>query len=113
MGSTEDREKYMDIAVSIFTKHPPKETPGERLKCPGRHCKEIISEYDTTCRACGSNFPGCVVSGKAIVTRNYYRCKGCKHKMYESEVEKNEIKYCSLCHTAIDFRKFGQRNDED
>jgi hypothetical protein len=33
--------------------------------------------------------------------------------MYEAEVEKFEIKYCSLCHTSIDFRKFGQRNDED
>jgi hypothetical protein len=33
--------------------------------------------------------------------------------MYENEVEKFELKYCALCHTAIDFRKFGQRNDED
>jgi WD repeat-containing protein 35 len=101
----------MEIAVSIFTKHPPKEAPGERVKCPGRNCKETISEYDTICRSCGSNFPACVVSGKSITSRNYYRCKGCKHKMYESEVEKFELKYCALCHTPIDFRKFGQRND--
>jgi WD repeat-containing protein 35 len=24
MGNQEERERYMDIAVSIFTKHPPK-----------------------------------------------------------------------------------------
>lgn len=113
MGSPEEREKYIDMAVSIFTKHPPKETPGEMLKCPGKNCKETISEYDTTCRSCGSNFPACVVSGKPITTRNYYRCKACRHKMYESEVEKADLKYCALCHTQIDFRKFGQRNDDD
>jgi hypothetical protein len=50
MGSAEEREKYMDMAVSIFTKHPPKETPGEKIKCPGRNCKGTISEYDTSCR---------------------------------------------------------------
>jgi hypothetical protein len=33
----------MDMAVSIFTKHPPKETPGEKIKCPGRNCKGTIS----------------------------------------------------------------------
>lgn len=113
MGTQEERERYMDIAVSIFTKHPPKDSTGEKIKCPGRNCKDSISEYDTICRSCGSNFPACVISGKSIVTRNYYRCKGCKHKMYENEVEKNELKYCALCHTPIDFRKFGQRNDED
>ena len=113
MGTAEERERYTDIAVSIFTKHPPKETPGERIKCPGRTCKDFVSEYDTLCRSCGSNFPACVVSGKAITNRNYYRCKACRHKMYDNEVEKHELKYCALCHTAIDFRKFGQRNDED
>lgn len=33
--------------------------------------------------------------------------------MYDIEVEKNELKYCALCHTAIDFRKFGQQKHED
>jgi WD repeat-containing protein 35 len=56
------------------------------VKCPGKNCKEMVSEYDTSCRGCGSNFPACVVSGKPIVSRNYYRCKACRHKMYESEV---------------------------
>ena len=45
MGNVEDRERYTDIAVSIFTKHPPKETPGERIKCPGRQCKDFVSEF--------------------------------------------------------------------
>jgi hypothetical protein len=39
MGTPDERERYQDIAVSIFTKHPPKETPGERVQCPGKHCK--------------------------------------------------------------------------
>ena len=33
--------------------------------------------------------------------------------MYESEVERNDLKYCALCHTQIDFRKFGQKNEDD
>lgn len=33
--------------------------------------------------------------------------------MYDSEVEKHELKHCALCHTPIDFRKFGIKNDED
>jgi hypothetical protein len=39
MGNQEEKERYMEIAVSIFTKHPPKEAPGEKIKCPGRNCK--------------------------------------------------------------------------
>lgn len=89
MGSPEEREKFIEIAVSIFTKHAPKDTAGERVRCPGKNCKESVTEYDTTCRVCGINFPPCMVSGKSITSRNYYRCKACRHKMYESEVEKN------------------------
>lgn len=113
MGTQDEREKYVDMAVSIFTKHPPKETSGEKIKCPGRNCKDSVSEYDTSCRECGANFPPCVVSGKSIMSRNYYRCKGCKHKMYETEVEKAGLHFCPLCHTAIDFRKFGAKNEDD
>jgi hypothetical protein len=40
----------MDMAVSIFTKHPPKETPEEKVKYPGRNRKVTISEYDTSCK---------------------------------------------------------------
>ena len=28
MGTQDERERYIDIAVSIFTKHPPKDSPG-------------------------------------------------------------------------------------
>lgn len=113
MGTPEEREKFTEIAVSIFTKHPPRDTPAEKVKCPGKNCRDSVSEYDTICRACGINFPACMASGKSITTRNYYRCKACRHKMYESEIERNELKYCPFCHTPIDFRKFGQRNQDD
>jgi hypothetical protein len=33
--------------------------------------------------------------------------------MYEQEVEKAGLNFCPLCHIAIDFRKFGAKNEDD
>lgn len=112
MGSPEDREKFQEVAVSIFTRHSPKESQAEKFPCPGRDCKNQVTEYETSCRACGSNFQACVLTGRSILTKEYYTCKVCRHKMIENEIEKVELKYCALCHTPVDYKKLGIRNDD-
>lgn len=95
------------MAVSIFTKHTPQDQASESFPCPGKNCKEKVTEYDTHCRACGANFSVCVASGRSILEREYYSCKACRHKMIEKEVKSNNLKFCALCHTPVDPKRFG------
>jgi WD repeat-containing protein 35 len=48
-----------------------------------------------------------VLSGRALLSKDYYTCKTCRHKMIEAEVEKVELKHCALCHAPIDYKMFG------
>ncbi|KAL4456550.1 hypothetical protein ABPG74_000657 [Tetrahymena malaccensis] len=108
---TEDeRERYEAIAVSIFTKHPPIDSPCEYTACVGKNCTQQVSEYDIHCRACGSNFSPCVASGRPIFQKEFYQCKNCRHKMIESEVQRLKLNNCALCHSPIDLKRFGVRD---
>lgn len=66
-----------------------------------------MTEYETHCRSCGANFSVCYASGRPILDKEFYSCKACRHKMIESEVKRNNLKHCSLCHTPIDPKRFG------
>jgi len=102
--SEEDKEKYQAITAVVFTKNPPKQPQCEVYKCPSKNCNDQITEFDTHCKRCGSNFQPCIVSGKSILQKDYYTCKACKHKMIESEIYNEKINYCPLCHVVIDFK---------
>ena len=39
----EQRRLYEDVAMEIFTKHPPKDKVGNRLECPT--CDTIVKEW--------------------------------------------------------------------
>lgn len=39
-------------------------------------------------------------------------CRACKHKMYEAEVQRIQLRFCALCHSPIDFKKFGLKDQE-
>lgn len=40
----EEREKYQELAISIFTKYDPENYKENELKCPGKNCDNNISE---------------------------------------------------------------------
>ena len=43
MIKEEQRQQYEDIAVEIFTKHPPRDKTGYRLECPT--CNTVIKDW--------------------------------------------------------------------
>lgn len=51
-----------------------------------------------------------MASGRAILEKTFYSCKACKHKMITSEVKKNNLKFCALCHSAIDPNRFESKD---
>lgn len=40
----QEREKYQELAISIFTKNDPQNLKETQLKCPGKNCDAMISE---------------------------------------------------------------------
>lgn len=110
-NSEEEKERYMELAVSIFSKHQPSQPNMESYPCIGKTCKERINEFDTHCRGCGSNFQPCMASGRSIFAKEYYACKSCKHKMIESEIDKAGLLHCPLCHAKIVIEMGGKKYD--
>jgi len=101
-GLTEDeREAYAELAVSIFSRHPPQNPSIRGVPCPGKSCSSKVLPYHTNCAECGVNFPACIASGRPITERAYAQCKACKHKMIEQEVQKLGVQHCPLCHSLL------------
>ena len=100
----EERALYEDLAVSIFTKNPPRDPKPNMVKCPGKNCSNSVPDTVTNCFECGSNFPACMASGKPIMEKIYVQCKNCKHKGIEAELQRLRLKYCPMCHAVIKLR---------
>lgn len=111
-NTAEEKERYQELAVTIFSKYPPYEAVSETYPCIGKNCKEKINEFATHCKFCGSNFQPCVASGRSIFAKEYYTCKNCKHKIIESEIDRQNLKYCPLCHVKI-IIEAGRKYDQD
>jgi WD repeat-containing protein 35 len=99
------RLKYKDLAESIFLKYGPKNIDEKYFKCSNEDCKQLVSEYDIYCKNCGNNFSGCVLTGASIFDHHYFKCKQCHHKTKKSEVKKNPINNCPLCHVSLREKK--------
>lgn len=72
------------------------------MRCPKGSCGGTITEYDTSCKDCGSHFSPCIASGQSITAKAYYTCKTCKHKALHAELEILHLKHCTLCHGKIE-----------
>lgn len=86
------------LAVEIFTKHPPKKSNFSKKpqgRCP--KCGASSFEHESKCSSCSTTFPVCIISGKAIFSQKYWTCETCKHHATESLISK--FKTCPLCHT--------------
>ena len=99
------RIKYKELADSIFLKFGPKNINEKFFVCPNKDCKQLVSEYEVYCKNCGNNFSGCVLSGASIFDHHYFKCKQCHHKTKKSEVKRNPINNCPLCHVSLREKK--------
>jgi len=95
----EIRDKYSDVALSIFSVCNPKNPKAKTIPCP--NCKEEVRDFQTNCGNCGSTFPACVASGRPIIEFNQrlYKCKGCSHQSFEQALR--GFTTCPLCHTSL------------
>ncbi|GAB5366413.1 hypothetical protein AAMO2058_001141600 [Amorphochlora amoebiformis] len=95
---TEDeKEKYKDLAISIFTKHEPKDPVTRDTKCP--ICGHACKPWETQCPHCNANIPTCTASGRPIFTQNYFTCKRCQFHIFEQLVRR--FFNCPLCHANL------------
>lgn len=93
------RQEYEELAVSIFSKHDPKDdNRTEQMIC--YTCESIIADYFTSCTSCGTRLPACIASGQSIPNpTESWQCTGCHHVANRLDVATR--KTCPLCHTTI------------
>jgi WD repeat-containing protein 35 len=103
--SNEEREKFENIALSLFSRHAPKDAPQVKYPNPKKGYDNQISEYDTFDPQSGSVFSACIASGQSILAKEYYTCPVCKHKALYKELDYLNLKHCPLCHAPIETHK--------
>lgn len=115
----EMRDKFSNLALSIFKRNPPRDPPSRMMPCP--KCRERMNDWCVSCPSCSYRLPFCVGSGRSIFpedrvgggllgpedaagvlgsTSGVVRCRVCRHKMYTAEVRK--YRNCPLCHSRLD-----------
>jgi len=102
--SPEQHEAYDQLAVSIFTRFPPQDPSVRRYSCP--QCSGVVNDWTTACGDCGTRFGACVVTGRAILDSNYWRCRTCKHKAIADEI--TPYAFCPLCHASTNADRANQ-----
>ncbi len=99
------RNCYKELAVKIFIRNDCENIDERFLKCPNKNCENEISEYALNCEECGNIFSACVITGQSIFTKDYFKCKRCKHKSLKSEIYGKKIKHCPMCHVFLGPKK--------
>uniref|UniRef100_F1L3D6 WD repeat-containing protein 35 n=1 Tax=Ascaris suum TaxID=6253 RepID=F1L3D6_ASCSU len=93
----QERDAYSKLALTIFTKYPPKDTRLVQAECTG--CDAHIPDYCQMCPKCDTKFPTCIVSGRPLLDYQFWLCPTCKHRAYEQEI--SSMRYCPLCHGDV------------
>ena len=97
----ENKRKYKGLGERLFANKEIENKDEVYYKCPNEKCDGEISEYDIYCSKCGMNFDGCVISGESIITKNYFKCKRCRHKSLKIEAIRKSIRNCPMCHVSL------------
>uniref|UniRef100_A0A0G4GH72 Uncharacterized protein n=1 Tax=Chromera velia CCMP2878 TaxID=1169474 RepID=A0A0G4GH72_9ALVE len=112
--SEDNRSKYEELALSIFTKFPPQDPQTKKHPCP--RCQASIPDIAATCRDCGERLKFCCATGRTLFIRSgdaarggrslqdasgeaVYRCRECKHFTLENEVTR--FRNCPFCHAPV------------
>jgi len=111
--SDEMRNKFADLALSIFTRNAPRDPQGHMLPCP--KCGTRINDWVISCPSCNHRLAFCVASGRSIFPEDRtasipyppgtgggetIKCRTCRHRMYTTEVRK--LRNCPLCHSRLE-----------
>jgi len=108
------REKYGDLALSIFVMNPPRDP--SRLMKTCQSCQASLHDWQIQCHSCYRRLEFCVVTGRSIFPDKskggvpsqtaqdevIMGCKTCRHKMYQQEARRS--RHCPLCHSRLVFR---------
>lgn len=93
--------RFADLAVKIFTKHPPITNSVDSVTCG--NCSAYNKEWSSSCVKCGEKFGTCIASGKCIPNlEDAWECSVCRHFAIELEIE--QYSNCPLCHAPIKHR---------
>ncbi|KAK3287062.1 hypothetical protein CYMTET_5408 [Cymbomonas tetramitiformis] len=87
---SEKQERFAELAISIFTKHPPQD-PSSKGGRKGKEAK--VGLHGKIAQTV------CVASGKEVSGESMMGCKHCKHVMINSELRGDN--FCPLCHGSI------------
>ncbi|EDV23603.1 uncharacterized protein TRIADDRAFT_50569 [Trichoplax adhaerens] len=101
------RQSYEDLALDIFSRHPPKDIRNNKAECS--HCETLIPDYLPVCPNCENNFPICIVTGRPVMSYHFWMCNVCKHKAFEQEIIR--LQNCPLCHTPLYNKSQSNLND--
>lgn len=100
--SKTQRKKYQELSLSLFEGKELENLKERFYRCPNKGCdNDFISEYDICCNKCGLFFDACLISGRSILTKEYFKCRQCKHKTLKKDVLKKMPNNCPLCHLAL------------
>uniref|UniRef100_A0A3Q2CBS3 WD repeat-containing protein 35 n=1 Tax=Cyprinodon variegatus TaxID=28743 RepID=A0A3Q2CBS3_CYPVA len=83
--SPEQQQLYEDLALQIFTKHPPKDSR--------------MMEATRLSEGSEEKLPTCIVTGRPIQEYQFWVCGVCKHCALEHEIRKYSC--CPLCHSTV------------
>ncbi|MED6241180.1 WD repeat-containing protein 35 [Ataeniobius toweri] len=83
--SPEQRQLYEDLALQIFTRHPPKDSR--------------VLRADGSLEGAEGKLPTCIVTGLPIQEYQFWMCSVCKHCAVEQEISRYNC--CPLCHSPV------------
>ncbi|XP_063529185.1 WD repeat-containing protein 35 [Cydia strobilella] len=93
-----DPDNFEKLAIEIFTRCKPKDVKGNKIDCP--NCNAAIPEWKAVCPSCDTVFPGCAVSGRALVApRAVWACSACGARAQHHELVLRHS--CPMCHAPL------------
>lgn len=100
--SESKREEYEQLAIRIFSKHPPGNAKhGNKEECI--NCETLIPNWCISCPSCSSKFPACIITGRPIMDLSgAWICTVCRHYA-ANEKDVININACPLCHSVVTY----------
>nr|XP_049708036.1 WD repeat-containing protein 35 [Helicoverpa armigera] len=93
-----DPQTFENLAIEIFTRYKPKDAKGNKIECP--NCDVSMPEWCSSCGGCGSQFPECAVSGRALVApHTVWACGTCGAHAQQHELVLRHS--CPMCHAQL------------
>ena len=87
--SEQEKDDIETLSMKIFSINSPNDP--DKLLLPYVQCLES-----------GKPYKACTLSGRAILESPSVMCRTCRNSMLQSEITKQSIKTCQICHSGLD-----------